>query len=207
MAVDTAGEKYSYPWLPTLLKAHALVDRAVKLSLDREYAATGRRPACTKGCDDCCRHVIPVSAPEIGGALWHLAERGSPRLREKVRQHFAAPRANACPFLVDAACAVYPLRFMACRQFVIFNAPCPGNADVSLTRGGDLLTPDFPLKMQAFAQLATLYGVAPGAALEANFLREFIMAVSAPIQAWDFAKSDMILVTLEKNLLRYQKAP
>jgi hypothetical protein len=204
MAFDKLGKKFTYPWLPTLIKAHALIDQAVNVSRKNEYAATGRSLACKKGCDDCCHHIIPVSAPEIAGVLWHLIEQTSVRLRARVQQNINSPSGHACPFLINRTCCVYPMRFMACRQFVIFDNPCPGNEDVSITRSQDLLTPNFHLKMKAFEQLATLYGVEPRLPLDAKFLREFIMAVSAPVQAWDFARSEMILFQLEKNMLRYQ---
>jgi len=204
MAFNRLGEKFAYPWLPTLLKAHALVDQAVNLSLKREFAATGRRLACKKGCHDCCYHIIPVSAPEIAGALWYLTQHTSAALRTQVLHNLNASNGNNCPFLIDTICSVYPLRFMACRQFIIFDAPCPGNEDVSLTRSADLLTPDRRLKMKAFEQLATLYALTPQLPLDEKFLRQFIMDVSAPVHTWNFAKSEMILFQLENKMLRYQ---
>ncbi|MBF0480435.1 MAG: YkgJ family cysteine cluster protein [Desulfovibrionaceae bacterium] len=204
MPCNDSSDQPTYHWLPALLKAHALVDKAVKSSLENEAASTRRRPACKKGCDDCCSHVIPVSAPEIAGALWQLTRRTSAGLRARVQRNLHAARGRACPFLVDATCSIYPLRFMACRQFIIFGAPCPGGEDVSLTRGGDLLTPDRNLKLKAFEQLATLYGLRPQLSADEKFLRRFIMDVSPPMQDWDFARSETILLQLEKKMLCYR---
>jgi len=112
-----------------------------------------------------------------------------------------------CPFLLDGRCAVYPLRFFACRQFFIFGAACAADEDVWETRREDIPCPGRQAKLQAFALLATLYeaeGRGPG---QAAFLDRFIRDVSAPLHLWNLCQPETIIAGLDQAHLRYAGTP
>ena len=118
-----------HPWLTRLLNAYHISDTATRADLERETLRRGAAPACRSGCCVCCvGQVIPVSAFEIMGIYWYVAEVLSPRKRQVVRANLLAHRpeheAPACPFLVERACGVYPLRPLICRQHHVFGRAC-----------------------------------------------------------------------------------
>jgi len=150
-----------HPWLAPLLEAYHLVDRGVAEGIARA-ARQGRRLACAKGCAACCRShlTIPVYPLELVGIYWYATERlAEPvrgRLKEQLRNHASgAP----CPFLVDEACSIYPLRPMACRQFNVFDRVCAEREDAFHTRPQDVLVPDRRRTDAAFFELLPFYGV------------------------------------------------
>lgn len=195
----------SHHWLSTLQKMHALVDRAVSISRKEVFTSHGLSTACAKGCNHCCRHVIPASAPELAGALWHLGEHVPGAVRSHVRENLHIEHRTACPFLHNEVCSVYPMRFMACRQFMVYDHPCSAGENVWETRPQDLLLPAPGPKMEAFALLATLYGVELQHPPDPVFLRRFVMDVSAPLHMWNLNTSALILAELEQGMLHYPK--
>lgn len=190
-------------WLPILQKAHALMDRAARAGWERLASEHGVKPACGPGCAHCCRGVIPVSAPELAGAFWYAAGHcpGADRLGIERRLRGRAP--GECPFLLGGNCSVYPMRFLACRQFFVFGRACAAGEDVWETRGRDIPRPHREKKLKALAELAALYGVEPPAA--ASFLERFVRDVSAPLHRWDLSRPDAIVDDLEEGWLRYSK--
>ena len=186
---------------------YALVDQAVSLARKEVLATQGLATACARGCCHCCRHTIPASAPEMAGALWYLAERTPGGVRSPVRENLHRANRTVCPFLHGSVCSVYPMRFMACRQFMVFTIPCAAGEDIWQTRHQDILVPAPGPKAQAFAQLATLYGVELQAPLDHAFLRRFVMDVSPPLHMWNLNAPDLIIKELEQGMLQYPKRP
>lgn len=213
MAQARSQAAFTYHWLPTLGKIYALVDQAVAVSRVQAAALPGPGTACAQGCAHCCRQAIPASTPEIAGAMWFLAQRAPGAVRKHMRETLLAGRNDdsesdtVCPFLLGSTCAVYPMRFMACRQFMIFGQPCAAGENVWETRSRDLLIPSLPHKLQAFALLASLYGVVIKEPLDPAFLRTFIMDVSAPVQSWNLNLPELFFGELEQGLLKYAKHP
>ncbi len=214
MAQARSHAAFTYHWLPTLGKIYALVDQAVAVSRAKAAALPGPGTACAEGCAHCCRQAIPVSTPEIAGAMWYLAQRAPGTVRLHLREALLAGNGATssegnlvCPFLMGSTCAVYPMRFMACRQFMIFGKPCAAGENVWDTRRRDLLVPSLPHKMQAFALMASLYGVKLKTPLDHAFLRTFIMDVSAPVQSWNLNSPELFFGELEEGMLKYAKRP
>lgn len=138
-----AEDEARFPWLSLLLSMYRITDQGVAQGI-RQAGRQGRTLACTRGCAACCRsHIdIPVYPLELTGIAWFVAEKLDGELRERLRQQLAQHRANpSCPFLVDEACAIHPLRPMACRHFNVFDRACAEGEDAFHTRRQDVLTP------------------------------------------------------------------
>ena len=78
------------------------------------------------------------------------------QLETQLRNH---KKGEPCLLLVDNACAVYPLRPMACRQFNVFDTVCTEGEDAYYTRRQDVLTPIRDYADQAFDVLLPFYGI------------------------------------------------
>lgn len=149
------------PWLPLLLEVQHLTNQGVAAAIK----ADGRKLACGRGCASCCRtHVdIPVYPLEVMGIAWYSEEKLTGELRQRVQQQLLRHRnLDACPFLVDAACAIHPLRPMACRQFNVFNTVCAVGEDAFHSRRGDVLQPDEKRKNEALREMLRHHAIPDG---------------------------------------------
>jgi Fe-S-cluster containining protein len=149
------------PWLPLLLEIQHLTNQGVAAAIK----ADGRKLACGRGCASCCRsHTdIPVYPLELMGIAWYVGEKLSGDLRDCVRAQLQHHRElGACPFLVDEACAIHPLRPMACRQFNVFNTVCASGEDAFHTRLHDVLQPDTKRKNEALREMLRHHNVNDG---------------------------------------------
>ena len=132
-AVRFSADEAKHPWLPVLLRMHALVDSGIETAVRAEERRRGVRRACRRGCDVCCRTQsdIPVFQIELAGIAWYSAEKlagpGRDEVRAALECHVAG--ASECPFLVEHACAVHPVRPIACRLFTVFGRPCAEGED------------------------------------------------------------------------------
>ncbi|MBE0616218.1 MAG: YkgJ family cysteine cluster protein [Burkholderiales bacterium] len=143
------------PWLGLLLEVYRTTDEGVAQGV-REGERKGRTLACARGCAACCRsHTdIPVYPLELAGIAWYVAEQLHGALRETLRLQLAQHRATpSCPFLVDEACAIHPLRPMACRHFNVFDRACAEGEDAFHTRPADVLKPVAFHKDKALAMM------------------------------------------------------
>lgn len=155
-------------WLPMLLDAYAVIDRGIFLALQREKRKTGRRPVCKAGCGGCCgtHSDIPIYPLEMVGIYWYVLEKMEPGLRSGLMTRLAGRSAPAagpapCPFLSEDRCTVYPVRPVACRQFIVFSRPCGDGEDPFHTRRGDVLTPLQDFADRAFYLMLPFYGITP----------------------------------------------
>jgi Fe-S-cluster containining protein len=150
-----------YPWLSLLLDAYYIADRGVAEGIQREERK-GRKLACAKGCSSCCRShtTIPVYPLELVGLTWYAAEKLQGPERDKLKQQLRDHRdGDPCPFLVDGACSVHPMRPLACRHFNVFGQVCAEGEDAYYTRRQDVLTPLKKYKDEAFFTMLPFYGV------------------------------------------------
>ena len=157
------ADEARHPWLPVLLRMHALVDAGIATALLAEERRRGERRACRKGCAVCCRTQgdIPVFQIELAGISWYSAEKldgpARPAVRERLGEHAAGNR--ECPFLVEQSCAVHPLRPMACRLFTVFGRPCAEGEDPFHERRAEMLTPPPGLLARAYRVMLPFHGV------------------------------------------------
>ncbi len=68
--------------------------------------------ACKKGCDSCCRFLtlFPVEALAISQAFDKLPEKTKKKIFKQIDMH-----KDACPLLIENACALYQARPIICR--------------------------------------------------------------------------------------------
>ena len=138
-----ANDQARQPWLALLLEVQQQTDHAVSEGVQRE-TRKGKTLACARGCASCCRtHTdIPVYPLELMGIAWYATEKLEAPLRAQVQLQLQQHADNAaCPFLVDEACAIHPLRPMACRHFNVFERQCAPGEDAFHTRREAVLTP------------------------------------------------------------------
>jgi Fe-S-cluster containining protein len=150
------------PWLPLLLDAYAIADTGVAIAVRDEGKRRKVKLACTKGCGNCCAQQkdLPIYPHEVVGIYWYVSEKMVPALREILRDRLAAHAAgSACPFLVEKACSIHPVRPIGCRQFNVFATPCAEGEDPYYTRRDDVLVPLQDYTDRAFAAVLPFYNI------------------------------------------------
>ncbi len=154
-------EERGLPWLSMLMDAYFIADKGIALEISKRIKA-GERLACKKGCSTCCiTHVtIPVYPLEVVGIYWFVIEKILGPERDIIKRQLASfEKGKGCPFLVDGACAIHPVRPLACRHFNVFNKPCSPGEDPYYTRRRDVLTPNERFKQRALAAMLPFHGV------------------------------------------------
>ncbi|MBM4135203.1 MAG: hypothetical protein FJ241_00005 [Nitrospira sp.] len=66
---------------------------------------------------------------------------------------------DPCPFLIEDACSVHPMRPIACRQFIVFGNPCVDGEGPYYTRREDVLSPIKGYVGKAFFIMLPFYGI------------------------------------------------
>jgi len=150
-----------FPWLSTLLDAYSTIDTGVSVAIEREQKQ-GRTLACAKGCSSCCasHQDIPVYPLELMGMSWYVIEKLQSPLREQLKaQLLNIENINTCPFLLDGACSIHPLRPAACRQFNVLDKPCAVGEDAYHSRKQDVMMPVQHYIDNAFDTMLPFYGI------------------------------------------------
>lgn len=147
------------PWLPRLLDAFAVADTGIAIALRDAEKREKKKPACSNGCDVCCRQKdIPLYPHELVGLYWFAVEKLSGAGRDIVKRQLADHGPGApCPFLVEGSCAVHSVRPVSCRQFNVFTTPCAPGEDPYYTRRSDVLVPIVDYTDRAFAAVLPFY--------------------------------------------------
>ncbi len=149
------------PWLPMLLDSYQQADQGIHEGI-RRAEQQGRRLACAKGCAHCCRAhtTIPVYPLELLGIYWYSMEQLSGELRDKVQTQLSQHSSGQpCPFLVDEACSIHPLRPLACRHFNVFGQACAPGEDAFYTRRQDVLNPLKKFQNAALETMLPFHGI------------------------------------------------
>ncbi len=184
------ADEAKHPWLPVLLRMHALLDDGIAAAVRVEERRRALRRACSRGCDVCCRTQgdIPVFQIELTGISWYCVEKleGAARtaVREALERH--APGARECPFLVEHGCAIHPVRPMACRLFTVFGRPCAEGEDPFHVRRADLLAAPPGLLPRAYRVMLPFHGVTDSKDQETWLERGLVntLAVNLPTRDW-----------------------
>lgn len=148
------------PWLPLLLDAYAIADTGVAVAIRKKGKTEGKALACGKGCGACCVHQtdLPLYPHEIVGIYWYATEKILGPARDRLKSKLASRTSGSgCPFLIDDACIIHPLRPVGCRQFNVFTAPCAAGEDPYFTRRDDVLEPEQEYLDRTFAAVLPLY--------------------------------------------------
>jgi Fe-S-cluster containining protein len=148
-------------WLPPLLDAYAVIDTGVAIALRRGEKERGTVIACSRGCAVCCgQKDIPVYPHELVGLYWYASEKLGRQDREVLKEQLEHHRPGSpCPFLLQKACSIHPVRPAACRWFNIFGAPCGPGEDPYYTRREDVLVPIEDYTDRAFSDVLAFYGI------------------------------------------------
>lgn len=168
-----------HPWLGLLLDALACIDAGTAA------AFAGLSPdappiACEAGCSLCCEnnHLIPVTPLEVAGLTWFCLESLKGETKRSVARNLGKRDRRGCPFLVAKRCAIYPLRPIACRRFIVFGQTCQAGEDVWVSRRHDVLTPIPHYKAEADRRMLPYYGVSEPQAIETALKQEYLRTVS-----------------------------
>lgn len=170
---------------------HALVDAGVESAVRAQERRRGERRACRNGCSVCCRTQsdIPVFQIELAGISWYSAERleGPERsvVRGSLERHVRG--GLSCPFLAHDACAIHPVRPMACRLFTVFGRPCAEGEDPFHERRARMLTPPPGLLSRAYRVMLPFHGVTAPADQERWLERGLIRSLAINLPDCDWA--------------------
>ncbi len=157
----TFPEEQTIPWLSMLMEAYFIADKGIALEISKRLKR-GEHLACKKGCSSCCTtHVtIPIYPLEVVGIYWFVIEKILGPERDQIKKQLANfEKGKGCPFLVDGACAIHPVRPLACRHFNVFGTPCRPGEDPYYTRRNDVLTPNEKYKQRALACMLPFHGI------------------------------------------------
>ena len=155
------SDENKHPWLSLLLEAYFTVDKGIDEAV-RTAFKKGRKLACCKGCWNCCKthQTIPVYPLELVGLSWYVTEKITGPEREIIKNQLRSYKENdTCPFLVNGACSVHPMRPVSCRQFNVFSTPCAEGEDPYYTRREDVLSPIKQYTDRAFFIMLPFYGI------------------------------------------------
>ena len=148
------------PWLPFLLDAYAIADTGVAVAIRDEEKRRKVKLACGKGCGNCCEHQkdLPLYPHEMVGIYWYAVEKLDASVQRALKERLAVLTMDSpCPFLIDNACCIHPVRPVGCRQFNVFTTPCAPGEDPYYTRRNDVLVPLSEYTDRAFAAVAPFY--------------------------------------------------
>ena len=183
-------------WLAPLLDAYAVIDTGVAIAVRKGEKERGTELACSRGCAVCCgQKDIPVYPHELVGLYWYASEKLSRPDRQVLKEQLENRKAGApCPFLLQNACVVHPVRPAACRWFNIFKTPCGPGEDPYYTRRADVLVPIEDYTDRAFSAVLGFYKLKKNDDLTRSLrlVRSRIMN----LQTYDWSK---LLHTMEKE--------
>lgn len=147
-------------WLPLLLDAYAIADTGVAVALRDAKKKQKKKPACGKGCGNCCEHQkdLPLYPHELVGIYWYVSEKMAAAARDTLKSRLVAHTADSpCPFLINGSCSIHPLRPIGCRQFNVFTTPCAPGEDPYYTRRDEVLVPIQAYIDRAFGAVVPFY--------------------------------------------------
>ena len=181
-------ERLSFPaeekksnWLSYLFDTYLAGDKQVMSEIGQEVNKKGRNFACTKGCSTCCKtHItIPVYPLELMGIYWYSIDIVQGEKREALYQNLKEFNSESgCPFLIDGACGIHPMRPLACRYFNVFGKACEEGEDPFFSRRKDVLTPDEKQKNKVLSSMLPYHGItnrqAKKEAMKNNYLFQHV---------------------------------
>ncbi len=143
-----------HPWLGYLFDLYAAIDASVAEAL----ALAGRASGCGPGCHGCCHQVIPATPLEVAGIRWYVREAMPPVILDALRNR---PEPDVppgtCRFLAGGGCAVYAVRPVACRRYMVLGRRCRPEEDAFRDRPGDVLRPSREALAAAYALTLPYY--------------------------------------------------
>ncbi|MDC0336311.1 YkgJ family cysteine cluster protein [Pseudodesulfovibrio sp.] len=161
MSIQSPEDLKEFPWLSMLMEAYAVSDQAVKEVQDKDFDEHGFKAACSKGCIPCCyQQFIPLTTLELAGIVWYICNKMDPQAQQSIMEVLEGYSGDrTCPMLQGPTCAVYPVRPLACRQFVVYEKACESREDVLGTRPEQVLKLDESSIRQVFRAMLPFYEI------------------------------------------------
>lgn len=167
-----------HPWLAYAFEAYYRADVGVAKGIQQQERH-GKKLACAKGCAACCKShtTIPLFPLELLGLYWYVTQVMPPETRTRLKPQLANhSTGEPCPFLLEGACAVHPMRPLACRHFNVFGKTCAEGEDAFYTRRDDVLTPLKTHQDAALQAMLPFHGfttaVQQAAAMQQSYLQQ-----------------------------------
>ncbi|MDR2892185.1 MAG: YkgJ family cysteine cluster protein [Deltaproteobacteria bacterium] len=148
-------DERKHSWLPLLLDCYALIDFSVAQAIEQAEKSE-KKLACHKGCAACCSQVIPLSTLECLGIKFYVQNILDPQHQAALHEKLNGPLAT-CLFNFAGCCAVYPLRPIACRRYLVCSRPCAKGEVPAVTRPADSLEPSREYLQQAIELTLPFY--------------------------------------------------
>ncbi|MBU0656457.1 MAG: YkgJ family cysteine cluster protein [Gammaproteobacteria bacterium] len=183
------AEEVANNWLGYAFDAYYRADAGVAKAIQQEER-NGRKLACAKGCSSCCKShtTIPIFPLELLGLYWYVSKimpaATRNRLKPQLENHAAG---GACPFLLDGACSVHPMRPLACRHFNVFDQVCAEGEDAFHTRREDVLTPLKSHQDAAYEAMLPFHGFTTAEQQQAAMQHNYIQHQARVLQEIDWA--------------------
>jgi Fe-S-cluster containining protein len=178
-----------YIWLSPLLDAYHIQNTGIAVELEQESRKRNATVACRRGCTACCeRPAVPLTEVELNGIIWYVTTKLNDSLRDTVKTQVSnRQKSLRCIFLVDNACAIYPVRPIACRILHVFGQECRHGDNVCETRPGEVWSHSRELGRRVAYALMPLYGITGKQNMDAQFDAGFLnnASVSMLEQPWD----------------------
>lgn len=177
-----------HKWLGFAFDAYYQADIGVAESIELEEAK-GRRLACAKGCSECCKShtTIPIFPLELLGLYWHVTEIMTAELQGKLKPQLTKHASgDPCPFLLEGACSVHPMRPLACRHFNVFGEPCAEGEDAYYSRRGDVMTPISSHQDAAYEAMLPFHGFVTPEQKEEAIIASYVQKQAKVLQEIDW---------------------
>jgi len=192
-------DEAKYDWLPILLDTYHIVDIGISIELPEEEKRRGAKTACHEGCSNCCLNpIVPITPLELSGISWYASEKLMGDLRTTLKKQLLNhTKTSSCPFLVDALCAIYPLRPLACRQFFVFNKPCGWKEDISKTRPHDAWTHSRSIARRAAIAMLPFYSIKKREEQIKAFENGYIAEIAKPMHRFPWEQIYKIMLAFD----------
>lgn len=185
-------DENKYDWLGMLLDAYFIAD----IGLEDELKEIKERVACEQGCKNCCiSHEIPILEIELVGISWFASEKLTGDLREKLKKQLLNhEKLKECPFLIADNCSIYPMRPLACRQYIVLNKKCGLHEKINETRPKDIWLQSSALSFEIAKKILHFYGISETKEQEKAFEAGFVFDNSTLMHLKDWTK---ICITMQ----------
>ena len=190
-------EEAANTWLGYAFDAYHRADVGVAKGIQQEERKA-RKLACAKGCSSCCKShtTIPIFPLELLGLYWYVGKVMPVEIRARLKPQLANHVAGTpCPFLLDGACSVHPMRPLACRHFNVFDTVCVEGEDAFFSRREDVLT---PLKLHqdaAYEAMLPFHGFVTPVQKQEAMQHAYIQQQAKVLQEIDWAHLAARIVT------------
>lgn len=110
--------------------------------------------ACSRGCSDCCKMNITLSADEAD-RIGNIVGRKPAKLANSINHPIEKFQGKACPFLKENACSIYADRPLVCRTHVNFDVS-PQRCAPGISLEGEMPMIEFSGLKNALGNIAAL---------------------------------------------------